>query len=98
MPLPRLAWAFDGTTADYVQGLTGTTTGTVSYNSSGKYGQSLVITNTPGLVASNYVSYTTPYYPSTLTTAVWLKLNTISAGQQYFIEFGGTSGGISYVI
>jgi hypothetical protein len=50
------------------------------------------------LVASNYVSYTTPYYPSTLTTAVWLKLNTISAGQQYFIEFGGTSGGISYVI
>jgi hypothetical protein len=94
MPLPRLAWAFDGTTTDYVNGLAGTTTGTVSYNASGKYGQSLIITNTAGLVASNYVSYSTPYYPSTLTTAVWLKLNTIGVGNQYFLEFGG----ISYVI
>lgn len=98
MPLPKLAWTFDGTTTDYVQGLTGTTTGSVAYNSSGKFGQSLVITNTPGLVASNYVSYTTPYYPSTLTTAVWLKLNTIGVAGQYFAEFTGTSGGISYVI
>jgi hypothetical protein len=98
MPLPKLAWDFNGTTTDYVSGLTGTTTGTVSYNASGKYGSSLVITNTEGVVASNYVNYNTPYYPSTLTTAVWIKLNTISAGQQYFIEFGGTSGGISYVI
>jgi hypothetical protein len=97
MPLPKLAWDFNGTTAPYIGTATGTTTGTISYTN-GKYGQSLVITNTAGVIASNYVSYTTPYYPSTLTTAVWLKLNTIGVASQYFLEFGGTSGGISYVI
>jgi hypothetical protein len=29
-PQPNLAWQFEGTTTDYVTGLTGTTTGSVS--------------------------------------------------------------------
>lgn len=98
VPQSNLAWNFNGTTTDYIEGLTGTTTGTVSYNPSGKYGQSLVITNTAGLVAANYVSYVTPYYPSTLTLSVWVKFNTISVDSQYFFELSGTSGGLSYVI
>lgn len=97
-PQPTLAWDFNETTTDYIEGLTGTTTGTVSFNPNGKYGQSLVITNTVDLVAANYVSYTTPYYPSTLTVSLWIKFNTISAGSQYLFELSGTSGGISYVI
>jgi hypothetical protein len=97
-PQPTLAWDFNGTTTDYIVGLTGTTTGTVSFNPSGKYGKSLVITNTAGLVAANYVSYITPYYPSTLTVSLWMKFNTISVDSQYCFILDGTSGGISYVI
>jgi hypothetical protein len=58
MPLPRLAWDFNGTTTDYVSGLTGTTTGTVSYNSSGKYGQSIILKNDTTLNStSNSISW-----------------------------------------
>lgn len=98
VPQSNLAWNFNGTTTDYIEGLSGTTTGTVSYNPSGKYGQSLVIINTAGSAAANYVSYVTPYYPSTLTVSIWVKFNTISVDSQYFFEFSGTSGGISYAI
>ena len=95
--VPFLAWTFDGTTTS-TSGLTGTTTGTVSYNASGKYGQSLVITNTAGMVAANYVDYITFLSTSALTTAVWVKFNTIGVDNQYFIGTSGSSGGLSYVI
>ena len=104
MPLPRLAWTFDGTTTDYVSRLTGTTTGTVSYKASGKYGQSLVITNTTGngFFATNYVSYTTSIFPSTLTVMTWIKFNVFDTATDpsYFFEFTGGSSpnGIKYAI
>ncbi|BAT22190.1 virion structural protein [Yellowstone lake phycodnavirus 1] len=104
MPLPTLAWDFNGTTTDYVSRLTGTTTGTVSYNASGKYGQSLVITNTTGngFFATNYVSYTTSIFPSTLTVMTWIKFNVFDTATDpsYFFEFTGGSSpnGIKYAI
>jgi hypothetical protein len=99
MPLPKLAWDFNGTTTDYVSGLTGTTTGTVSYNASGKYRQSLVITNTAFVNASNYIYYPTPAYPSTFTVMTWIKFNTIGVDNQYFFQISGSGpAGIAYVI
>jgi hypothetical protein len=70
MPLPKLAWDFNGTTTDYVTGLTGTvrldtagqTGGSVSYIS-GKYNQSLQITNAqtaPFQTGNNYVYWSIP--------------------------------------
>jgi hypothetical protein len=80
MPQPSLAWSFDGTTTDYMKGLTGTTTGTVSY-SAGKYGQGVSIVN-PGGVLSNYVSYTltTTYtYSQGVSFGFWVNFNDLSA-------------------
>jgi len=51
-PQPNLAWQFEGTTTDYVTGLTGTTTGSATYNSGGKYGQSLIMNG-----GANYIIY-----------------------------------------
>jgi hypothetical protein len=100
MPLPRYAWDFNGTTTDYVSGTTGTTTGMVSYNSSGKYGQSIVITNTAGVNASNYVSYNTgTIFISRGTQALWLKTYTLGTGSQYILNFDSNAGGgISYAL
>jgi len=100
MPLPKLAWDFNGTTAPYIGSATGTTTGTVSYNSNGKYGQSLVITNTAGVNASNYVSYNTgTIFTSRGTQALWLKTYTLGTGSQYILNFDSNAGGgISYAL
>ena len=95
MPLPKLAWAFDGTTTDYVQGLTGTTTGTVNYNASGKYRQSIVINNPPntGTPSANYISYN----DSTLlldgavgfSVSTWVKFYTVNSTLQYILNMAG---------
>jgi len=91
MPLPTLAWDFNGTTTDYVSGLTGTTTGTATYNSGGKYGQSLIMNG------SSYVKYskTLGYNLGTggATFAMWFKLLAIPVGTNFWI-FGAS--GTSY--
>ena len=98
-PSPRLAWDFNGTVNSYIGSATGTTIGTVPYNPNGKYGQSIVITNTAGAVASNYVSWSTgTIFTTQGTQTIWIKTNTIGTGNQYFLEFGGNSGGLSYVL
>ena len=87
--VPDLAWQFEGTTTDYIQGLTGTTTGTASYNSSGKYGQSLIMNG------SSYVKYlkTLGYNLGTggATFATWFKLLAIPTGNSYIFGASGTS-------
>ena len=78
----------------------GTATGSVSYNANGLYGQSLIITNpsTFGAYAVNYVSYTLDYIIP-LTTSIWIKFPTVSASYvQYFLNFSGGPGGISYAL
>lgn len=88
---PSLAWDFNGTTTDYVSGLTGTTTGTATYNSGGKYGQSLIMNG------SSYVKYskTLGYNLGTggATFAMWFKLLAIPVGTNFWI-FGAS--GTSY--
>ena len=90
-PQPSLAWQFEGTTTDYVSGLTGTTTGTATYNSGGKYGQSLIMNG------SSYVKYTKTlgYNLGTggATFAMWFKLLAVPVGANFWI-FGAS--GTSY--
>jgi hypothetical protein len=93
MPLPRLAWDFNGTTMDYVKGLAGTTVGSVSYNSNGKYGSSIVIINPPATTA-NYVNYTDTTLSLSGTTgfaiSMWVKVNgSLDNSLQYIINMTG---------
>jgi hypothetical protein len=55
MPLPKLAWDFNGTTTPYIGSATSTITGTASYTS-GKYNQAILISNPSGTPV-NYVVY-----------------------------------------
>jgi Concanavalin A-like lectin/glucanases superfamily/Alpha-L-arabinofuranosidase B, catalytic len=75
-PQPTLAWSFDGSTTDYITGLTGTTTGTVTY-SSGKYQQCISIFNVSGTsAASNLVTYTVSLGSTTgFTVATWVRMD-----------------------
>ena len=88
---PNLAWQFDGTTTDYITGLTGTTAGSISYNPTGKYGQSLIMDG------SSYVKYTKTlgYNLGTggATFAMWFKLLAVPVGANFWI-FGAS--GTSY--
>jgi hypothetical protein len=83
-PQPSLAWQFEGTTTDYVTGLTGTTTGSVTYGP-GKYNQAVsifndVTVNTP----SNIVSYSTTLNSvNGFTVAVWTRVDVIKTGGSY---------------
>ena len=93
MPLPQLAWDFNGTTTDYVSGSTGTTTGTITYNSSGKYGSSIVIINPPATTA-NYVDYRDTTLALSGTTgfaiSMWVKINgSLDNSLQYIINMTG---------
>jgi hypothetical protein len=88
MPQPRLAWAFDGTTAPYIGSATGTTTGSVSY-STGKYIQAVNITNNPvgsPNAGANYITWTNygTFNPSVgVTACFWINVNALPAsGQQ----------------
>ena len=76
--MPILAWNFEGTTTDYISGLTGTTLGTVNYVT-GKYSQALQIVNTSGTSASsNNVSYSGLSLNSGtgFTVTVWARIDT----------------------
>jgi len=87
--IPFLACQFEGNTKNTITGLAGTITGSISYNSSGKYGQSLVITNQPSGLPQNYVSYQTINSYKAITTAIWVKFNTSSTADQYFLQING---------
>jgi hypothetical protein len=90
-PSSSLAWQFEGNTTDTITGLTGTTTGSVSYNSSGKYGQSLIMNG------SSYVKYSTTlgYNLGTggATFAMWFKLLAVPVGSAWIFGASGTSYG-----
>ena len=83
MPLPKYAWDFNGTTKDYVSGQTGTTTGQAPFNSSGKYGQSVIIRNDNDASFANSLSYsfTTPVSTATgFTISCWVKFLKLPVG------------------
>ena len=78
IPSPTLAWQFQGITTDSVTGLTGTTTGSISYVS-GKYNQAVNINNPTGATA-NYVSYSlvsSSFSATSFTWAYWANYGLI---------------------
>ena len=92
MPLPKLAWAFEGSTTDYITGLTGTTTGTVTY-SQGKYNKCLNVFNVSGTsAASNLVTYNVSLGSvSGFTVTTWVRMDGAQSGlfQNTIIGFSG---------
>ena len=79
MPLPKLAWAFDGTTTDYVKGVSGSVGGVINYEI-GKYGNSLNIKNPSG-TTSNSVNFNfSASYSIDLgfSECFWFKCNDLS--------------------
>jgi hypothetical protein len=94
MPLPKLAWDFNGTTADYVIGLNGVNNGT-SVNkgfayTSGKYNQSLIIRNdvtgqgAPGVYNANNLVYSlTGTYSTVSGFAITTWFNCTSLSSSY---------------
>lgn len=74
---PSLLWSFEGNTTDSVTGLTGTTTGSISYVS-GKYRQAVNINN-PGGTTANYISYSlgSSFSPTSFTWAHWINFGQI---------------------
>ena len=89
MPLPKLAWDFNGTTAPYIGSATGTTTGTVSYTP-GKFNQAIAFPNASG-TGSNNVSYSITSMPvdSGITVSLWVKFNQLQ--DSYFFLMAGAS-------
>ena len=88
MPLPKLAWDFNGTTTPYIGSATTSVTGSVSY-SVGKYIQAVNITNSPAgtpNTGTNYITSTNygTFNPSVgVTACFWINLNALPAsGQQ----------------
>ena len=78
-PQPNLAWAFDGTTTDYVKGVSGSIGGVISYET-GKYGNSLNIKNPSG-TTSNSVNFNfSASYSIDLgfSECFWFKCNDLS--------------------
>jgi hypothetical protein len=86
MPLPKLAWDFNGTTTPYIGTATGTTTGSISYTP-GKFNQGISFPNSSG-TGANYVSYSTTSIPvdSGITVALWVKFNQLQ--DSYFFVMG----------
>ena len=80
-PQPSLAWQFEGTTTDYVTGLTGTTTGSVTYGP-GKYNQGMSVFNVVGTdSASNLVSYSVVLNSTNgFTVSVWTRVDVVKTG------------------
>lgn len=94
MPLPRLAWDFNGTTTDYVSGINGVNNG-ISVNkgfayTSGKYNQSLIIRNdvtgqgAPGVSNANNLVYSlTGTYSTVSGFAITTWFNCTSLSSSY---------------
>jgi hypothetical protein len=79
MPLPQLAWDFNGTTTDYVKGVSGSVGGVVTYEN-GKNGTALNIKNPSG-TTSNSVNFNfSASYSIDLgfSECFWFKCNDLS--------------------
>ena len=90
-PQPNLAWQFEGTTTDYVTGITGTVVGTSPTYVTGKYGQAISITNTAGGTPTSNVTWALPSISSSgVTVACWVNATTFpSSGTSEFIAITG---------
>jgi len=91
MPLPKLAWDFNGTTTDYVSGLAPSIVwGNPTSYGTGKYLQDAVFTTTPGSATSGLRYDVSGQGLSSFTIAFWVKpLSTIpvASGNQRFLHF-----------
>jgi hypothetical protein len=92
MPLPRLAWDFNGTTTDYVSGLVPTTTGGSPIYVSGKYSQAINFPNSTstGTVApTHYLTYTTTLnYTTGVSFFFWVNFSFGGVFAQVILEAG----------
>jgi len=108
MPLPKLAWDFNGTTADYVTGLNGVNNGT-SVNkgfayTTGKYNQSLIIRNdvtgqgAPGVSNANNLVYSLTGTYSTVSgfaITTWFNCTSLSSSYRSIpLFFQGINWGV----
>jgi hypothetical protein len=86
MPLPKLAWDFNGTTTPYIGTATGTTNGTITYTP-GKFNQAITFPNSSGTGANN-VSYSTTSISvdSGITVSFWVKFNQVQ--DSYLFRMG----------
>jgi hypothetical protein len=95
MPQPRLAWDFNGTTTDYVSGLTPSFVwGNPTSYGTGKYLQDAVFNTTPGSATSGLRYDVSGQGLSSFTIAFWVKpLSTIpvASGNQRFLHFIDTN-------
>jgi hypothetical protein len=77
MPLPKLAWDFNGTTTDYVSGQTLNITGQAPFNANGKYGQSIILKNDTSLSTTSNLVDGYMNFPSNvmvgLSVSFWIK-------------------------
>ena len=95
---------FNGTTTDSISSVVPALTGSVSYDSvNSKYTQSLVVTNTPGANATNYLEYpkTIDIAVTGLTCAFWVRTGTDVSTYQSILSFRGQAqyqGQIRYEI
>ena len=90
MPLPRLAWDFNGTTTDYVSGVIPKTSTGFSY-AAGKYQQAASFTNTVGSAPTNYIVYDiTPISSAAFTVCCWVK-TVASAGGGIAVSIRGNN-------
>lgn len=91
-PQPSLAWQFEGSTTDYISGLSPTTiTGTPTYVT-GKYGQAIQFTNSAGSTASQRLAYSTSLSSASgFTYSFWVQFNTYNVGFQTPISLGDAS-------
>jgi hypothetical protein len=93
MPLPKLAWDFNGTTTPYIGTVSSTTvTGAVAYGS-GKYGQDVIIRNPINGGFANVITYnlsTSIPVDAGVTFTLWVKYLALPAS-----TFGTTTFVIS---
>jgi hypothetical protein len=85
---------FNGTTTDSISSVVPTLTGSVSYDSvNAKYTQSLIVTNTPGANATNYLEYpkTIDIAVTGLTCAFWVRTGTDVSTYQSILSFRGVA-------
>jgi hypothetical protein len=84
MPLPKLAWDFNGTTAPYIGTVSSTAVnGSITYGT-GKYAQDIIMNGTSNIV---YNIYDQIVLDTGFTIAFWLKpLNVTTAGWIYDIS------------
>ena len=96
VPQATLAWDFNGTTADYITGLTGTVTGAETYGP-GKFNQAAVFNNAVQINETPTYNYTynSPALLSSagFTLAWWFnQSNKLSTNYQALVAWSSTSG------